>query len=60
LPVPLRPTIPTLWPVGILAEALSNSGLPSMAYDIFEMVSMMAEQMAVIGSLVKAYRLAKT
>ena len=29
LPVPLRPTRPTLWPVGMTAEACSMSGRPS-------------------------------
>ena len=31
LPVPLRPTTPTLWPVGTLAEAPSNRGRPATA-----------------------------
>jgi len=35
LPVPLRPTIPTLWPVGITADAFSNSGFPPMENDKF-------------------------
>jgi hypothetical protein len=30
LPTPLRPTRPTLWPVGIAAVAPSSSSLPSM------------------------------
>ncbi len=37
LPVPLRPTRPTLWPVGIVAEAPTKSGRPSTEYEISEM-----------------------
>jgi hypothetical protein len=35
LPVPLRPTMPALWPVGMVAEAFSNSGFPSIAKEMF-------------------------
>ena len=35
LPVPLRPTIPILWPVGILTEASSKSAIPPIENDSF-------------------------
>jgi len=40
LPVPLRPTKPTLWPPGMVREHSSKSGFPSMEKPRFEIVNM--------------------
>ena len=36
LPIPFWPTIPTLWPAGITADAFSSIGLPSIASKLKE------------------------